>query len=148
MTSSKIIFCAILMVVLAFGQSAPSHKTAKAAPKITAAFSKAAIKYLFTIGRHADKNLVDAASVDLDSAASTATDKDVAGSIDIFAAIYSAQEGADQARRDAAAAFGDAATGSPTSNQGNTCIGAWVPLLRTLSAETPKVCKTFMGQKT
>src|SRR5438128_11283244 len=93
-----------------FGQNAPTHKSAKAATRISAAFSKAAIKYLFTISRNADKNLVDAASVDLDSAASTDTDKSVAGQIDIFAAVYSSEEGARQAER--------AAGGSAAPNEG------------------------------
>src|SRR5256885_8448403 len=98
MTASSVILSAILVLRFAFGQTVPSHKPAKAASKITAPFSKAAIKYLFTIGRNADKSLMDTASVDLDSAASTDTDKSVAGQIDTFAAVYSAQEGARQAQ--------------------------------------------------
>jgi hypothetical protein len=138
MTGSKLTLSAVFILGLAFGQTAPPHKSARTGPKITAPFSKAAVKYLSTIGRNADRSLVDAASVDFDSATSTYADKSVAGQIDIFAAVYSAKEKARQAM--------DEASGSVSPNEGSACIGAWVPLLRALSTETPKVCKTFMAQ--
>ncbi|HEU0046035.1 MAG TPA: hypothetical protein VFQ43_00355 [Nitrososphaera sp.] len=122
-----------------FGQNAPTHKSAKAAPQIGAAFSKAAIKALFTIGRNANKQLIDAAMVDLDAAGSTDAENSLGMQIETFASMYEAQERALNAEREAG--------GNPGANEGHACIGAWVPKLRALSSEIPKECKSFMGQQ-
>jgi hypothetical protein len=141
MTTQIILIATLFIAFLPgamFGQNAPTHKSAKAATRISAAFSKAAIKALFTISRNANKQLVDAAMVDLDAAGSTDAENSLGMQIEIFASVYAAQEGARQAEREAG--------GNPGANEGHTCIGAWVPKLRILSAEIPKECKSFMGK--
>jgi hypothetical protein len=139
---------ALLPSGLTFGQNTPIPKSTKAAPKISVAFSKAAIKALLTIERTNNKGLVDAAMIDLAGAGSNHTELSVANDIAVFEAIYAIREMERQsslaAERAEAEADPHRISTYPESSHAHdrdyACVAAWLPRLRALSAATPKQC--------
>ena len=98
-------------------------------PKIGAAFGKAAVKALLTIEGTRDKQLIDAAMINLSAAHSTHAELKVVWHVQLFQQIYSIHE---MAR-------------GHDEDQG--CIIAWLPKLRALSAEIPKQCPHLSAEE-
>jgi hypothetical protein len=151
---SKIILTIALTFLLLFSettfpQNTPTRTSTKAAPKkIGVAFSKAAIKTLFTIQGNSGKGLVDAAMIDLNVAVSNHTELLIAQRIQLFDEIYGINEMvrrmAIRAGREESLADPDLPPADCGANESHdkdqACIAAWVPRLRALSAEVPKQC--------
>lgn len=104
-------------------------KTATASPRISATFSKAAVRALSTIDSTRNKQLLDAAMIDLSTAQSTHTELQVVWHIQLFEEIHRLH---------------DAAAGH---DEDRTCIIAWLPKLRGLSAEIPKQCPRLSAEE-
>lgn len=138
----------LLTLGVAFGQNTPIPKSTKVAPEISVAFSKAAIKALLTIERTTNKELVDAAMIDLSGAESNHTELSVVWDIQLFEAIYGVHEAARQSWAAAERAESEAGLDHTPADRGaseahdedHACIAAWLPRLRALSAGTPKQC--------
>jgi hypothetical protein len=117
---------------------------------VSAAFSKAAVKALLTIDRNSDKQAVDAVMVDLAATASTRAERSVGDEIALFEAIHSRNEWARQSDLEAAKAMVDAGMTNPgiseaveaRISENHSCVVAWLPKLRALSAVIPKQCKS------
>jgi hypothetical protein len=139
---------ALLPLGVASGQSPATPKSTQAAPKISVAFSKVAMKALLTIERTNDKELVDAAMIELAGAGSNHTELSVAHDIAVFEAIYAIREMGRQSSLEAERAESEAdlryITTDPKSSHAHdgdyACVAAWLPRLRALSAVTPKQC--------
>jgi hypothetical protein len=139
---------ALLPSAVALGQNTLVPKSAGTMPKISVAFSKAAIKALLTIERANNKELVDAAMIDLAGAGATRAELSVVWDIQLFEAIYGVHEAVRQSSLAAERAMADADPGhAPTDlgaseahDEDHACIVAWLPRLRALSARTPKQC--------
>jgi hypothetical protein len=144
---------AVLIIVLstsgpAFGQDARISKGTKATPKIGTAFSKAAIKALLTIERTNNRDLVDAAMIELSGAETNPTEHSVVYDIQLFEAIYARNESARQSLLEAERAEAEAYSNqgpaymgsSKVHDEDHVCIAAWLPRLRALNAQTPKRC--------
>lgn len=94
----------------------------KTPPEISAAFSKAVVKALLTIQRDANKDLVDAAMVDVEAEASNYAEKGLVFNV-------------------ALAEFRHHTLTTTYAHSDETaCFAAWLPRLRALSADLPKEC--------
>ena len=105
---------------------------------VSAVFSKAAIKALLTIGRNSNKQLVDAAMVDLEAMGSSRAEHSVTHEIEVFQAVYDIREAGRQSDLEA----GLYSEANQAHDKDHTCVVAWLPKLRALSAEIPKQCKS------
>ena len=95
------------------------HPTLKPAPRLSAAFSKAAIRALLTIERSHDAKLVDAAMMDMSVASSIRAEQSVENQITFFQQLYAIND----------------LTGN--HDEDYACITTWLAKLRALSAEIP-----------
>ena len=75
-----------------FGQNTATHNSTKASPRIGVAFSKAAIRALLTISGSANKELADAAMIDLSTAESSHAELLIVQRIQLFEEIYGVHE--------------------------------------------------------
>lgn len=122
----KTILAVLFCSMLGYAQK-PSPKTAS--PRISAAFSRAATKALLTIEGTHNKQLLDAAMIDLSAAHSTQAELRIVWHIQIFEEIYSIHDmggGHDEDR---------------------ACTIAWLPKLRARSAEVPKQCPQMTAEE-
>jgi hypothetical protein len=135
-----------------FGQGTPTHNATKATSKIGVAFSKAAIKALLNIRGNSNQELVDAAMIDLNVAASNNTELLIVHRISVFEQMYTINEMARQSEIAADIAVSradpDHNPADPGAYEGHdethdkdrACIVAWLPRLRALSSGIPKQC--------
>lgn len=152
MTLARAALITLLTSAAAYSQqTVPSPPRSVASkPAISSQFAKAAIKALFTLGRTKDKQLVDAAMVDLAAAQSNRAELTITHRIQLFEQIYNLHElvrqsrlRADQAEDEASLPDRIAPKDRPASiehDEDFACIGAWIPKLRALSAHVPKQC--------
>jgi hypothetical protein len=120
---------ALVLLDGALGQNASVHGSAKASVRVGAAFSKAAVRALLTIGGTADNRLLDAAIIDVSAAQSSHVELTVVWHIQLFQQIYAVHEIAGGHDEDQA------------------CIAAWLPKLRALSDEIPKSCPRLTSEE-
>src|ERR1700722_8909358 len=115
-------FLAVLGAGLCLAQTPPKAT-------LSAPFSKAAIKALLTIGRNSDKQLVDAAMVDLQATSLSSAERAVTHQIEVFQAVYDIGE----AGRLSTIEAGDYSAASTMHDKDHACVATWVPKLRALS---------------
>jgi hypothetical protein len=118
-----------LAVVLVVVACAVAQNGKSANPKIGAAFGKTAVKALLTIEGTRDKQLIDAAMIDLSAAHSTHAELKLVWHVQLFQQIYAIHEMA----------------GGHEEDQG--CLVAWLPKLRALSADIPKQCPHLSAEE-
>jgi len=118
-----------LLLIISSIAIAQNVKTVSATPKIDAAFGKVAVKTLLTITGTSNKELVDAAMIDLFAADSSRLDRKVIWHIQLFQQIY----GIHEMTRD--------------HSEDQDCIIAWLPKLRALSATIPKQCPGYTAEE-
>jgi hypothetical protein len=99
-----------------------------AGPKIGPTFARVAVKTLLTIGGSRDKQLVDAAMINLSAAQSSRAELTVVQHLQLFEALYSVHQ-----------------FGGLGHDEDQRCVVAWLPKLRAHSAEIPKVCPQMEG---
>jgi hypothetical protein len=117
------------------GQLADAQTPTKAV--VSAAFSKAAIRALLTIDRNSNKQLVDAAMVDLQAIGSTRAERSVTHEIEVFEEVHEIREKTRQSALEA----GLYSEANEAHDGDHACIAAWLPKLRALRADIPKQCR-------
>jgi hypothetical protein len=138
---NKFIIIAVLScALLAYAQkpSAPKAVQPKsAAPEISEAFSKVAVKALVTIQGTSDERLIDAAMIDETAEESGFNEKLIGFNISAFRlGKHTGQKLVDLG----------ADPGVYTEENESKCVAAWLPKLRALSMEMPKECDILLGK--